>query len=104
MSQYTEEIHAKRLLEMLKMLEMSDSKTLRFYCPAQVNFQAYGHFIKEAEQLSSKSGQRVACEICRDFINWKKSTGCPCPILGEEKALKRTLKALKRKGYILTIK
>lgn len=99
MPQYNEEIHAKRLLEMLETLS---SESLRLHCPAQVNFQAHGTFIESAEKHSSNSGQRIACEVCRSFIGWRKNTGCPCPILGEEKALKRTLKALKRKRYSST--
>lgn len=95
MPQYTEEIHAERLLEMLE-LENPCS-----HCPAQVKFGVDGDFIEDANLFSSTSDERIGCKVCRNFINMK-STGCPCPMLGKKKALKRTLEALKKKGYLST--
>ena len=41
------------------------------------------------------------CRICMEFVGlkYKEGKGCPCTVLGEEEALKRTLKALEGKRY-----
>jgi hypothetical protein len=81
---YTEKQHAKNLLEMLSM-----EKPCRF-CP--IAFYKYAPL----ENLSSQ------CSICLNFVGIRdlSEIGCPCHILGEEEAIKRTWIALEEKGYI----
>lgn len=83
---YTEAVHAKRLLMMLDDLYPCD------FCPS-VGFDA---------------GVKQCCGVCRDFIglDFFKTTPycneirCPCLVLGNHEAIKRTWLALEEKGYI----
>ena len=85
---YTEAVHAKRLLGMLKREEPCEC------CPAQYRYKKWSLFIKGAGERPN----RLACQVCRAFVKIKE--GCPCGILGQTKALKRTWEALEAKGYI----
>ena len=84
---YTEKIHAKRLLGMLS------KKNPCLCCPAG---RYYG-----AAASDDMEWENSKCEICLEFINaglcfWE----CPCHVLGDKKAIKRTWLALEEKGYL----
>ena len=83
--EYTEKIHAKRLLGMLNKEDPCSC------CPAGkgYNFEA---FIGDEYRNESK------CTICRGFVG--VSYGCPCLCLGKDEAIKCTWIALEEKGYI----
>ena len=86
---YTEKVHAKRLLQMLKHDDVCN------LCVAAQNF-------KESVFIKGITEER-ACPVCRGFIglkntNWDKP--CPCDALGKKRAIQRTWEALEEKGYI----
>lgn len=82
---YTEKIHAKRLLGMLKKKEPC------LCCPAQLFYRKNtGEFIAKP--------QKSCCRICRIFVELER--GCPCLQLGDEEAIKLTWLALEKKGYL----
>jgi len=84
---YTEEIHIKRLKEMLKLND------IRNHCPATTGFDGGGR----PDTLWRGSTIKEICDICRGFIGLKPVSGllCPCHILGEEKAIELTIAKLK---------
>ena len=98
---YTEKIHAKRLLGML------NKNNPCLCCPQE---RRYGILAegKAWEDYSNMPWQEDlhnvdnACYICLEFLNIKQdgSEWCPCLILGEKEAIKRTWLALEEKGYI----
>ncbi len=89
--EYTEKVHAERLLKMLK------KKDPCMCCPAQPYFKTETTFGIDSIELDS-AGRRGACKICQDFIGIRHD--CPCCKLKKEEALKRTWLALEAKGYI----
>ena len=80
---YTEKIHAKRLLGMLKK---KDPCTC---CPGA------SHYDWNVAAVSD-----TACKVCQSFIGVRVTVTCPCLKLGRKEALKRTWIALEEKGYI----
>lgn len=84
--EYTEKIHAERLLSMLNM------KNPCLYCPA--DFSEWG--VKEYD--CGKIGISYIADICIKFVNAEET--CPCSELGREEAIKKTWIALEEKGYI----
>ena len=84
MIEYTEEIHAKLLIEIL------EKPNIYYKCPYR--------------QLEPYSSVTDACKICQGFIGhgnvFKPKPGCPCLILGSREAIKRSWIALEEKGYI----
>lgn len=84
--EYTEELHAQRLLG---MLEEEDPCAC---CPKRLDFRIGGHLILVGWDLS-----KAACKVCKDFVG---SRNCPCDFFGRWEAIKRTWLALEEKGYI----
>jgi hypothetical protein len=84
---YTEKIHAKRLLRMLKREKPCGC------CPkwSRYNLNHGTRNIKIADDDT--------CSICRNFVNAKNGE-CPCHYFNETEALKRTWESLEEKGYI----
>jgi len=80
--EYTEELHAKRLLKMIKKKRPCSA------CPGALWFK---FFLCPG-----------ACHICRHFIATDLSAFsiCPCIEHGEAPALRMTILALERKGYM----
>ena len=89
MKEYTEAIHAKRLL---KMLNKKDPCSC---CPAGLSFSPGGFILGLSGSALNKEG---VCAVCQNFVNLS-TYGCPCYHLGTE-AIKRTWLALEAKGYI----
>lgn len=81
---YTEEIHIKGLLLLLKLKDPCK------VCPGKLVGIAF----------TSAEEQMIRCRICMSFVGMKRrEVGCPCIIFGKETAIKRTVKILKKKGY-----
>ena len=80
---YTEAIHAKGLLEILK-----EEHTCRS-CPTNVEI---------INSVAVHGWNNNPCEVCHEFINLS-DRNCPCNILGEE-AIEITYEQLEMKGYI----
>ena len=79
---YTEEIHIKGLLLLLKL------KDPCLFCPGKLAGIAF----------TSNEEQMIRCKICMSFVGMKRrEVGCPCIILGKETAIKRTVKGLEKK-------
>lgn len=82
--EYTEKEHAERLLEMLSHNKPCD------HCPGK------------------DLPPEIACSACNSFlpgydldlINKTAIGTCPCHVLGQQEAIKRTWLALEAKGYI----
>lgn len=93
--EYTEKLHASRLIAMLKKPEPC------LYCPAPYGYrQKSGRFI-----LSDKDyvfNQPPHCGVCQKFVGVHalNSDDCPCIVLGREEAIRRTWQVLEEKGYI----
>ena len=88
--EYTEKIHAERLLQ---MLEKRDPCTC---CPIGIMFMC-GHGGIEIIADDSKS----ACLICRNFVGVTNNS-CPCGFfdLDGDDVIKQTWLALEENGYI----
>lgn len=99
MQVYDEKYHASRVI---KMMEFGDVCKLDL-CPAGVKFNSEhsngGDLIRKARGSNSRTGAN-ACGVCRKFVGLKVDDDCPCHELGDEVAIKRTVKALKRGGYL----
>ena len=84
--QYTETVHAKRLLRML------ERKNPCACCPAQRNYNTdKGIYNSWPEAINHP------CNICKTFVSCH---GCPCNSLGKKEAIKRTWIALDEGGYL----
>jgi len=83
---YTEKVHARRLLLML------DREDPCLCCPAQRQFKQ-----RTDEDFRLWANEDRICYICQRFVCI--GYGCPCSILGKQRALKRTRLALEEKGY-----
>ena len=84
---YTEKVHAKRLI---KMMEINNPC---IHCPAEPRFDSDGILIS----MWNYGIGADPCKICYKFVD---TCGCPCNILGQEEAIKRSWIALEEKGYI----
>jgi hypothetical protein len=71
MTEYTMDIHIKRLKEILTKPDPSE------WCPQHIYPDIYEN----------------TCEICKSFVGIEK--GCPCITLGEEEAIRKTKEAIK---------
>ena len=94
MKQYTERIHATRLLGML------NKKDPCMCCPA-------GHRYKVGTQDRMswhddwRYSQQDYCSVCCEFVGCPvASRKCPCDNFGEKEAIKQTWLALEAKGYL----
>ena len=92
MSEYTEKIHAKRLLGML------NKKKPCLHCPAAEKYSAEGPWINFTLNYKLLARDKY-CAVCQTFIGYKNTPKCPCH-KGKERAIKRTWEALEEKGYI----
>jgi len=92
---YTEKIHATRLLGML------NKKNPCMCCPQEKHY-GLRHEYDDMPWQKAIEGVDDACHVCLEFVNIKQEGGewCPCLILGEKEAIKRTWIALEAKGYI----
>jgi hypothetical protein len=79
---YTEAVHARRLIRMLK------KDNLVHRCPALRNFA----------DPACEGINHNYCHVCRKFVDI--NNGCPCLVFGEKEAIRRTEDALKRKRYM----
>ncbi len=88
---YTENIHAHRLRTMLRREQSS------ILCPASKEFNPGG---PPQELWLGDHGD--ACTVCRAFVGLYSTSAarsgykCPCLALGDELAIKKTKKALRR--------
>ena len=90
---YTEKIHAKRLLGML------NKKNPCLCCPREKHYLSTGEH--GDMPWDNEEDEEKPCLICMDFISIKPNDSyCPCYILGEQEAIKRTWLALEEKGYL----
>ncbi len=88
---YTEAIHARRVKRVI------EKENPLKHCPAQPRYErnSPNPFAAREEGL-----RRTVCITCKDFIGMEYDKGCPCAHLGLTGAIKRTKKALKKKGYL----
>jgi len=67
-------------------------------CPAYQHFDIERDPLAVASEYSSRwQSNRVRkeiCTMCRKFVGLESSSGCPCKVLGAEKAIKLTEKAI----------
>lgn len=92
---YTEHVHAKRLVRMLERNSPCDC------CPAQPHYATGKHFLSYVRSNGNFTSPSDACIICKRFVGINPySHGCPCTKLGKKKALEKTQKILKEKGYL----
>jgi len=95
---YTEKVHARRLIQMLNR----GGKVCRS-CPAARGFS----YTSSPGELWSywSTDMKTAlhqCKVCTSFLGAEFTSiiNCPCSILGEELAVKKSWEALKEKGYV----
>jgi len=91
--EYTEKIHAERLLKML------ERKNPCAYCPAGKDFEPrdFSEWGLDKYECGSIRKSYVA-DICIRFVNGEEI--CPCLAWGKKEAIKRTWIVLEEKGYI----
>uniref|UniRef100_A0A6H1ZSC7 Uncharacterized protein n=1 Tax=viral metagenome TaxID=1070528 RepID=A0A6H1ZSC7_9ZZZZ len=94
MKEYTDAIHAKRLLKML------EKKNPCGCCPPAKRFSA-----GENPNGGWLNQKHKACQVCQNFVGlkikwWFDGNKCPCQRVGKKRAIKRTWLALEEKGYI----
>jgi hypothetical protein len=86
---YTEEIHIKRLIEML------DDNEPCTKCPATENFNS-GRTVGELWEEKDNP----PCHVCLEFVGIPKIKGkCPCSEYGED-VIAMTIKILMDRGYM----
>ena len=86
---YTRKIHARRLVRML------EGKNPCGHCPAGEDFTVVW------TKRMIWSNPYDTCQICRDFIKIPKTAPiCPCHILEEDEAMKRSWIALEEEGVL----
>ncbi len=94
MKEYTEAIHAKRLIGMLKKKNPCECCPAgRRYKVRDNNSMGWGGF-----NARDTYRNREYCKICKRFVGIKKS--CPCHQFGKKEAIRRTWLALEEKGYL----
>lgn len=96
--EYTEKIHAFRLIMLL--LDTDDPE---IGCPAAEDMLAYN----DPGKLWSKGSD--PCKICVNFVGhtfpgYDSLPLCPCHLTNKDDAIKRSWKALEDKGYLKTFK
>jgi len=91
--EYTEKVHAKRLIKMLK--EYKASK-LPYHCPAHVDFD-----IGYSTDKDWPGSTVYPCVVCRTFVGVNDVGFCPCVFFANARvARSKTIAALKKGGYI----
>jgi hypothetical protein len=85
-TEYTERIHAARLLAMLRH---TPPDNVCYRCPAALRFSPGG-------VLPLQKWPNNPCEICLGFIQGTSKEGihCPCLLYGSAEAIRRTKSAL----------
>jgi len=83
MKEYTEKIHAGRVLRMFLY-----RKNICKFCPAGAGYKS---------NTAITRWRNRCCIVCEDFVQVR---GCPCHTLGKRKAVVVTAESLKTKGYI----
>ena len=94
MRKYSIKIHRERLTKML------EKGNVCARCPAARHYDG-GNSCSEMWRIWTTLGRlsgTYPCKVCMNFVGlkYKEGKGCPCTILGEEEALKRTIKALRK--------
>lgn len=100
MKEYTEKIHAERVLKILEKPNTCDR------CPANLKFT-----IDNDVKLRAFMWKNSPCQLCNDFIGIGETAHvntlplfdiypCPCKALGSHEALKRTWLKLEELGYV----
>ena len=94
--EYTEKIHAQRLLKML------NKKDPCLCCPASKFFGTHGEGNWGEYQWWEPKWDKDPCGVCWVFIEGKPREGrhCPCAYFAKKDALKLTWLALEEKGYL----
>ena len=90
--EYTEEIHAKRVMRMMERIKDPCSNG----CPKARYYHADHN---EPHEGWVEWGWK-ACVLCREFVGMKEENKCPCDALGKHEAIKHTWLALEEKGYL----
>ena len=83
--EYTEQIHAKRLIEMFESTNVCNS------CPATNGFVSLP---------TSYFWKNRPCVVCRKFVDVLDFSTCPCYFFGFPQVIKVTWLKLEEKGYI----
>lgn len=84
MEEYTEKIHAQRVLKMfLYRIDICN------HCPAGAGYK--GDMLIHRWNNSS-------CGVCLNFVQVRR---CPCIALGKRRAIIATAESLKTKGYVI---
>ena len=90
MKKYTEAIHRERLKKMLK------KKNPCGLCPGAPRFKCGKGVLREYVFNPNHRDNQI-CKVCKDFVGMKEKRSCPCLMLGEEEAIKRTVIALEKR-------
>jgi len=99
---YTEKVHAAGLI---KMLEQTKHKVCENGCPAKRTTNNNSDWLTEVE-LDDRIDKMNCCDLCYSFIGIdlarrpQDSCICPCFVLGQKEAIKKTWIALETRGDI----
>ena len=94
MKKYDEKFHATRLIKMLEKKDICG----RYLCPAGKQFSgSRTRRLSCAPSILNGRENDPVCVVCSRFV---KASSCPCFEFGGEKAIKRTVVALKKGGYL----
>lgn len=92
--EYTEKVHAGRLLKML------ERKNPCGCCPATAYFVANTGIAKKfGGPYENNSFRNPVCPVCQSFVHTTPAA-CPCYYFGQSEAIKRTWLALEAGGYL----
>ena len=101
MYNYTEKMHAKRMLLILENPDPCGK------CPVfkklLIHYEDQPHSDIFSKIFNCNGEDSGVCEMCLNFIDMyydRRTYNCPCYVLGKEEAIKRTWIALEEKGYI----
>ena len=92
MKEYTEKLHAERLIKILNKKDTCNR------CPATKWFRG-------TSNAAEQGYINKPCEICQKFVGLKLNKdrykhSCPCYRLSKERAIEKSWLALEKRGYL----
>ena len=91
MKEYTEAIHAARVMKML------EKKNPCVCCPAEKHYKIVDYSYWKIRWETRWTN--YPCKICQRFVGYY-TDDCPCNKYGQQESIKKTWLSLEAKGYL----